>query len=315
MALIAVVAGYVCRFRWYTNAAVVAGAVVLGYIFNLLRLCVLVLYYIVALHLPSLKDKAETADYIIGAGLFLLASFLLFAVIHRLRERDHVAETPLPEQTLQRTAMPLAPAAAIAIIACVAGVAFASSLNQDAILIRSAAQRFPAAIGNYTLIRTWEERLDTGVVIYQWAAYARDGGSPIAIGISPEFGWHDPLICHTIRGEHPVRQGPLGVQTDDGTVNFNSAEYFDGETHVFEASTQCSGGNCNEFATSRTRFGLIYTRLDEDSLVRAPARSLPVVVRAELPDQNLTTEAAQAKLSSSVTSFVSAISLTDLTRP
>ena len=49
-------------------------------------LCILVLYYLVALHFTSLQDKAEMGDYIIGACLFLLGTFLLFAVVRRLSE-------------------------------------------------------------------------------------------------------------------------------------------------------------------------------------------------------------------------------------
>src|ERR1700680_2558241 len=74
MGFIALIAGYLYRFRWYAHAAVVAGAVLLGYVFNFVRLCVLVLYYIVALHFTSLQDKAEMGDYIIGGCLFLIAT-------------------------------------------------------------------------------------------------------------------------------------------------------------------------------------------------------------------------------------------------
>src|SRR5438270_8643914 len=77
MALIAIFAGYVYRFRWYNNAVLLTGAVLLGYFFNLVRLCTLVLYYIVALHFPWLQNRAEMADYILGGALFLCATFLL----------------------------------------------------------------------------------------------------------------------------------------------------------------------------------------------------------------------------------------------
>jgi len=78
MGFIALIAGYLYRFRWYANALVVIGAILLGYIFNLVRLCLLVLYYVAALHLTSLQNKAEGADYLIGGVLFLVATLLLF---------------------------------------------------------------------------------------------------------------------------------------------------------------------------------------------------------------------------------------------
>src|SRR5277367_3810599 len=86
MGFIALIAGYVYRFRWYAQAAVVLCAVLLGYVFNFARLCGLVLYYLVALHFTSLQHRAKLADYIIGACLFLFATFLLFYVIRRLGE-------------------------------------------------------------------------------------------------------------------------------------------------------------------------------------------------------------------------------------
>ena len=86
MGFVALIAGYIYRFRWYAAALVTAGAILLGYVFNLLRLCLLVLYYVVALRFPSLQDKAEGADYVIGATLFFLGTVLLFIVIHKLRD-------------------------------------------------------------------------------------------------------------------------------------------------------------------------------------------------------------------------------------
>jgi exosortase J len=68
MGFIALIAGYIYRFRWYATGLVVGAAILLGYVFNLARLCLLVLYYMVALHFTSLQDKAKNADYVIGAA-------------------------------------------------------------------------------------------------------------------------------------------------------------------------------------------------------------------------------------------------------
>ena len=84
MGLIALVAGYLYRFRWQAHTLVVLGAILLGYVFNFVRLCVLVLFYILALHFPSLQDRAENADYLIGAVLFFFAVYLLYVAIERL---------------------------------------------------------------------------------------------------------------------------------------------------------------------------------------------------------------------------------------
>src|SRR5665213_1122102 len=96
MGLIALIAAYVYRFRWRSMALITAGAVMLGYVFNLLRLCLLIFYYLVAMRFSWLQNKAEQADYAIGAGLFLVATMLLFGVIGRLRAP--VADEKLAER-------------------------------------------------------------------------------------------------------------------------------------------------------------------------------------------------------------------------
>ncbi|HEX3569988.1 MAG TPA: exosortase J [Acidobacteriaceae bacterium] len=307
MAFIALIAGYIYRFRWITSAAVVTGAVLLGYLFNLLRLCLLVLYYIVALHLPWLQNRAETADYIIGGALFCCASFLLFAVIHRLRDGR-----PEPATLADAYGWPAtpryAPVAALAVIGCVAGLVFAPFASPATTLLRPAAQRFPQALGSYQLVRTWQERLDTGVVVYDWAEYAPASGTPVAIAVSPLFSWHDPLVCHTVRGDHPQWQGPLQLRTAGLPVSFSAALYADGVTQVLQASTQCARGNCNEFATSRTHLGFIYSHVDA-------VRAVPILIRAEVPSSSAPSEATQRQLSSSVSSFVASIDFAELTRP
>jgi exosortase/archaeosortase family protein len=94
MGFIALIAGYLYRFRWYAHLAVVSGAVLLGYVFNFARLCILVLYYLVALRITWLRSRAEMGDYIIGACLFLFGTFLLFYVVRRLSESPGQIKPP-----------------------------------------------------------------------------------------------------------------------------------------------------------------------------------------------------------------------------
>jgi exosortase J len=326
MGFIALIAGYVYRFRWYATALVVMGAVLLGYVFNLARLCLLVLYYVVALHLPWLQDKAEGADYLIGAALFLVATLLLFSVIHRLRDAGSLnapeaAAPPEPGGVQPRTSgvhyAQLAAMGAIALVGC-AGVARAGvATRPSAIKADAATGRFPARIGSYTLVRSWNETLLSGAVIYIWGEYApAGGGTPIAVGVSPVL-LHDPLLCHTVRGDSPLWQGPLTF-ADAGAVptNFNSALYSDGVTEYLEASTQCSGTSCGEFATERTHFGFIYSQPDPETLLSGdPKPPIPVLVRAETTDVALPADAARQQLTGDLRAFLGSVRLEDLTRP
>lgn len=328
MGFIALIAGYIYRFRWYANALVALGAILLGYVFNLARLCLLVIYYVVALHFSSLQNKAENADYAIGAALFLFATILLFTVVHHLRDgwNSNLLEVAaLPEcagfqdRTARMRFAQLAAMGVTAVLGCM-GLARANAAIRPvtATVADVAAERFPLRLGNYTLVRSWNETLLTGPVVYVWAQYApADGGTPIAIGVSPMLGWHDALMCHFIRGEKPLWQGQLVAATAGiVSINFSSAFYDDGVTRSVEASTVCSGGGCGEFATERTHLGFIYTRPSPKSLFSDdPRRPIPVLLRAETIDMTMPADATRLQLTQDLRAFLASVRLDDLTRP
>jgi exosortase J len=326
MGFIALIAGYVYRFRWYANALVVTGAILLGYVFNLLRLCLLVLYYMVALHFPSLQNKAENADYLIGAALFLVATILLFTVIQRLRDARNASDleaAAVPEGGGVDTSTPRAQYRRLAVMGVVvllgcAWLADAAMHPPPVAMADVAAARFPKRLGGYSLVRSWNETLPTGLLAYVWAQYAPvGGGTPIAIGVSPELGWHDPLVCHVVRGEQPLWQGQLTFETAGVVpINFDSAFYNDGLMQYLEASTLCNDGICNESVTDRTHFGFIYTRPDPKSLLGGePRRPIPVVLRIETVDMALSSDSARQQLANDLRGFLTLVNLADLTRP
>jgi exosortase J len=326
MGFIALIAGYVYRFRWYANALVVAGAVLLGYVFNLARLCLLVLYYVVALHFPSLQGKAENADYVIGASLFLFATLLLFSVILRLRDdkKSSLAASDPEQNVSSRDGSHEATAHLIAMSVLVllgfAGLRQARASTSPYVWAapQAAVERFPEHLGNYELVRSWNETLPTGTVVYVWGEYAlANGGSPISIGLSPVLGWHDPLICHFARGEQPLWHGQIAVATANVTpTGFSSSFYNDGVSQFIEASTICTGGSCNEFVTERVHFGFVYTRPDAGYLLSDKSeRPIPVMLRVETVDTTLPADVAREQLTQKLRAFLAVVRLDDLTRP
>jgi exosortase J len=329
MGFIALIAGYVYRFRWTASALVIVGAILLGYVFNLARLCMLVLYYVVALHFTSLQSKGEIADYLIGAVLFLIATLLLFAVIHRLRDTGswNLPEAAIvSEQGGFQDCTPRTRVAQLAAMTAIMLLGFTSlarahvAIHPSTVsLADAAAERFPSRLGNYTRMRTWKDEISpAGPVAYFWAEYApTNGGTPIAIGVSPILGWHDPLICHYIRGEAPLWRGQLTTATaGGGPSSFSSAFYNDGVTQYIEASTLCRGGTCGEYATQRTHFGFIYTRTNAESLLRdEPMDPIPVVLRVETLDTTIPADAARQQLTNDLRAFLASVKLDDLTRP
>jgi exosortase J len=321
MGLIALIAGYVCRFRFWTHVSFVAGAVLLGYVFNLARLCLLVLYYLVALHFPWLQNKATLGDYIIGACLFFLASCILFTMIRRLAARTRSTRA-LAVQTPQTSGTLKLRFAVMFLFVGFGCVRLAHAIDHRASMAipgtdQNAFKNFPSRLGTYTLSRSWNEYLPTGPLIFHWADYApADDGPHVAIGLSPVTGSHDTLICHSARGEDPLWHGQMTAATADGTIAFSGSFFNSGVTQYLEASTLCNGSRCGESSSDVLHMGFIYSRPEPSALIsQEPERPIPILVRAEIVDSSLPADLARQRLSDSVRSFLGSVSLASLTQP
>jgi len=334
MGFLALIAGYLYKFRLRVWVLVVAGAVLLGYVFNLLRLCLLVLYYIVALHIPWLQTRAEMGDYVIGACLFFVATALLFTLIQRLSPDGDLRPPRLP----QEAAGEFAPRtfvlrwAALALLVVLGSVSYARALvearHRPAVAADpNALGRFPQRVGQFKLQREWNEYLVAGPLIFNWADYVYDGPgagsadgqegpSVVSVGISPVLGAHDTLLCHAARGEDWLWHGPLELPTSGGPVSFSGSFFNDGATQYLEATTLCNGESCGQTTSARTHFGFVYSRPDTRTLLSAsPTRSIPVLLRTETLDTAMASDAARAELTAHLQSFMSSADLAEFTRP
>ena len=326
MGFIALIAGYVYRFRGRVWAVVTVGAILLGYAFNLVRLCVLVLYYIVALHIPWLQSRAEMGDYIIGACLFFCATLLLFSVIRRFNPGGDLRPPAMPAQPGIRDAV--APPAfawrwlALALVLAYGSVSYARALahpEQQAHALNDpkALGLFPRQLGSYALEREWNEYLVTGPLIFYWADYKpADGGPIVSVGISPVLGAHDTLLCHAARGEDWLWHGDLDMPTRGEPTMFSGSFFNDGATQYLEATTVCTGGSCGQYTSPRKHFGLIYSRPDTHTLLtQSPSRPIPVLLRTETLDTAMAPDLARAQLTANLRHFLSGANLADFTQP
>jgi exosortase J len=329
MGFIALIAGYVYRFRWFAHVAVVLCAVLLGYVFNFARLCGLVLYYLVALHFTSLQHRAKLADYIIGACLFLFATFLLFYVIRRLggspNQLKPAAAKPTANAPVQFSFVYFRFAAMLAFVVFgLYGVARAvaytksSAYTSQTKIDQNAAGQFPARIGNYTLARSWNENIFAGTLIYHWAEYAPDDeGTHISLGVSPVLGSHDTLICHSARGEDPLWHSQLTLPTAGNTpISFSASLYNNGDSQYLEATTICNGDSCGEYSSDRAHFGFVYSKPTSQSVFsQDPQRPIPILLKAETIDTTLPVDVARQQLSAALRSFLASVDLNSLTQP
>jgi len=336
MGYIALISGYLYRFRLRAWALLVAGAILLGYVFNFLRLCVLVLYYLVALKIVWLQDKATNGDYVIGACLFTIAATLLVLAIRKAgRKRgvvepahaDHSEEFALEASHDTRALRSYWPRMAVFLgVVAIGSVAYAvpwaTSMSR---MVTGATQKqqaaftghFPQQMGAYTLSRTWKEQLSTGIIIYEWAEYVRnDNGLRIQLGVSPVLGAHDTTLCHIARGEDAIWQGTINLPSADHTdESFSASMYNDGVSQFVEASTLCTLAGCGEYTTLHSHFGIIFSLPHAGTLLQQPdeAKPLPVLLRAETTDVAQPKDAARALLLGELMGFVSEISLAQLT--
>jgi exosortase J len=329
MGFIALIAGYVYRFRWYAHTTVVLCAVLLGYVFNFARLCGLVLYYLAALHFTSLQHKAKLADYIIGASLFLFATLLLFYVIRHLRElpnhlKPAATKPPAYEPVRLSFVYPCFAAMLAFVVFGLYGVARAvayttsSAYTSQIKIDQHAPGQFPPRIGGYTLARSWNENIFAGTLIYHWAEYAPDdGGAHVSLGISPVLGSHDTLICHSARGEDPLWHSQLTLPTAGNVpISFSASLYNNGASQYLEATTMCNGNSCGEYSSDRAHFGFVYSKPTSQSVFsQDPQRPIPILLRAETIDTTLPVEVARQQLSSALQSFLTSVDLNSLTQP
>jgi exosortase J len=330
MGFIALIAGYVYRFRWYAHAAVVAGAVLLGYVFNFARLCILVLYYLVALHFTSLQNKAEMGDYVIGGCLFLLGTFLLFYVVRRLSESP--GQIRPPRMSLSASVEPIRGSSfyprltAMLALVLVSGYGFArtyvqthsASYTAQISVDQDAPEKFPNNVGSYKLVRSWNETIFAGTVLYHWAEYApADGGPHVSLAVSPVLGSHDTLICHSARGEDPLWKDQLTLPTGGNvSVSFSGSFFNNGATQYLEATTICNGDSCGEYSNDRTHFGFVYSKPTAQSLFLQDAqRPIPILLRAETIDTTLPVEVARPQMTTAIRSFIASVDLSGLTQP
>lgn len=326
MGFIAVIAGYLYRFPLRWKVLTFLGAVLLGYVFNFIRLCALVVYYVIGLHIQWLQPHAEMGDYIIGACLFFFATMALFNVVRRLSPTGTLR--PPPPAMLSRGRTKTAPRSFIPrlismiVLVSLGSVSyargyFASRHAAQATDYTAALAKFPKQVGSYKLDRTWDERLLTGQLIFNWAEYApADGGPHISVGISPVLGTHDTLLCHSARGEDWLWHDTLLLRTDSQPVEFSATFFTGGATQYLEATTMCSGTSCGQVASSRQHLGLNYSRPDTKALLsQSPSRPIPVMLRIDTPDTAKAPQLARDELTARVRAFLEQADLSTFTAP
>lgn len=316
LGLAAVVLAYVYRFRWTLFAPVVFFAVLLGYLFNFVRLCLLVVYYKLALPYPWFQDRAKGADYLIGGGLFVLALYLFFAAADRLkRQRDKASPLPVvPSPAPRRPAAPLLlKAGAVLVLALVFGLDDLHAQHKAGEQT-AAIPTMPEVLGGWKRVRTYQDTLTTGVVVYTWGDYeSPDGKHAVAVGVSPELDMHDVEVCHIARGEEPVWHGQVSAYTPSGVIDFVVATYNDGLLQTLEASTLCDNGSCRQYTRSTGGMTFVYAHPRRVLPMSTQAnRPVPMLLKVESHDVGAPAGVAEQRMAAELQQFLRAVDLNGL---
>jgi len=323
MGLTAIVIAYLYRFRWYVFLPVVAGGVLLGYVFNFLRLCSMVVYDRITVSHPALGPHEPLADHIVGACIFVLALSIFFTVANKLKRP---ADAPAPVIAAPVRIWPLLyKAAAVLALAALFG---ADALHSSrSIAARSTAiPPMPASIGQYKLVRTWLDQNYEGVISYSWGEYAapdrpsKTPGAPgvpgdhVSLGISPMQSIHDAEVCHIARGEDPIWHGQMEAASPIGPVTLTAVMYNNGAEQKLEASTVCDGSGCRQYSQTSSHVTVIFARPQRElPMQNTASHAVPVMLNATSTDVNLPVAVAEQQMASEMAEFLKSADLLQLT--
>jgi exosortase J len=322
MGYVALILGYLKRVVWYVWAGYVAAAVLLGYLFNFIRLCALVLYYRVALGHPTMEDVAKQADYAIGSCLFLIATMLF---VWLARGKGKSAESPTlvptdPARSLGLRGIAFRCAAfggALVLVLSLPSSTF-KSVRASAFDSAAFAARMPKQVGNFRLARTWYEQ-QGGVPVVQAGAYSAPGFDEVtlAIYITSLEQFHDPNSCWLARGLAPEVLGVQPFVVVGGTsIDLNTGFYNDGVTDSIVVNAVCSPQTCAQYqgATSDRRFGLVFLEQHVSALAEPGRHPVSIMVRIDRMHSSDAKALTREKLLTEAREFISGIDPMSLSR-
>ncbi|MGA9670256.1 MAG: exosortase J [Terracidiphilus sp.] len=319
----ALILGYLRRLSLWRWSLYVVGALSLGHLFNLIRLCALVLYYRVALGHHVLENSAKQADYVIGALLFCVAA-LVFWVVFR---REGAAGAPANSSETIRTSdkgLTYWRAAALALLVLIAMVpavraigrnpeSLVSSVRRGEISRTELNGRIPTQIGEYKLVRVWQEH-QAGVPVLETAAFEKATSGEIELGIwlaPTDHSIQQSLMTH---GEVPKAKAISLFNTAAGrTVQFNTALYDDGIKDTLTGDTYCSPSACQS-GSYKPKEGVHVAIAESVDHTTRGKRVVPIFFKIQAPHFDSGSESAYKNLSSECQEFLSHLDLNQLSQ-
>jgi exosortase J len=323
---VALIVGYLKRVsirRWFSYAC---GAVLLGYLFNLIRLCALVLYYRIAVGRPALENVAKQADYLIGACLFVAATLLFLWVVSRKEDSkiqiDSLSTPPHQAAGTKRQQSKYWKLAAFAGMTLLFVVPAAHAIRDyrdnlaasghlGALTAEQLDALMPKQLGDYKLNRAWQQKVGSANAV-ESAVYTASGSDEIVLGVWLLPIRHTVHDSMTIRGEDPEMRASRSFVTARGqAVSFDTAFYSDGISDTLAGNALCSPSSCS---LSHYENGLHMTFIESmDSAMRG-MRAVPIYFRIETPHADAPEDSSYKALSAEAQRFLGGVDLAKLSR-
>jgi exosortase J len=322
----ALILGYLKRLSLPRWSMYFVAALLLGHLFNLVRLCALVVYYRVALGHTALEHAAKQADYVIGAALFCVAALLFWFVFKRERGAGAASVLAHSNESIRAsdndqiywTSSALALLVLAAIVPAMRAIQISSenldwAARQGDISKTDLNGRIPTQVGPYRLVRAWQEQ-QAGTLVLETAAFEKTPPGQIELGI-----WLVPTdhsIQHSLmtHGEIPKTKAITPFNTAAGrTVQFDTA-FYDGATETLVGDAYCSPSTCQS-GRSNPRDGLHLAITKEVDHTTRGERVVPIFFKVQMHHLGSGSDEADYKdLSLRSEDFLSHLDLTQLSR-
>ncbi len=324
---VALIAGYLKRLspaRWIAN---VIGAVLLGYLFNLVRLCVLVLYYRIAAGHPTLQNLAKQADYVTGGCLMLIAAVLFLWVVMRNSENSgHAGAAPLGVSALDQSQSPrnlnlkMNAFSILAILAAIGGAfavwdyqkSLAESVREGDLTPSQLDGLLPRQLGSFKLNRAWQQEAN-GRIALETAAYGTAGSDEVILGVWLPPGRHSVSDSWKTHGEDALIQESKQFATAQGKpVAFETSFYSDSLADSLAGDVVCTPSAC--LATEKVSgFHLQFTMHPVDYKTRG-VRAIPIFFRMEMPHTGTPRAIAYDQLTAEAQQFLKEVDFAEISR-
>jgi exosortase J len=331
---LALIFGYTRHLRPTRLVLTSIAALLLGYLLNLLRLCVLVVYYRIGVSFPSIQKHGVAIDYGIGCVLFLVAALAVGMFIRSLEpslasgmqeaRRRGTTERPSFLQASQPSRYHVVARMlcflTLTLVFFVLQLRAAVPLQVSRLTEEEIVNSFPAKVGAYSLTRTWTENSSNGTINLAMADYAILPDSGVAaehfiFGLWVGSANHLVADSKYIQGIRAQWEGSFNATAQQAfPAQFSTSFYDNGLSRQYDAEATCSSSGCWGRPFALHHRGFVFSTSGPSNLISATQdKSLPILLRREWLDSDPALSAdLRAQFETDARLFISQVDLKSL---